>query len=580
MRLASGETRLPLLRRTLPGEYISFAMIVHATFGCCLWAIWSVDALSGLLMVIASAWIVVRAADLFAERSVAVFVTAALAVTTLSFQQFVKMPASHLWCFSPAVFVGMLAILLCADIAEFFASPPGMRMRVEMRRWNWHRIAVWVIGITCLMYVVAVPTVTAVLEAMEPKPPEPSLEEELSLSNKILVRSMEAITSLVFFTLGATIGSFLNVVVFRMPRGESVVLRPSRCPQCEMKIKGRDNVPILGWLMLNGRCRNCQTSISSRYPTVEAICGTIFLLLFFFELISGGGNLPLRRANFHRGVVWIIFYTKWDLLSVYLFHCFSLSTLLTWALIDHDRQRAPWWARFGVYVILLAAAVMMPDLYLVPWLQETTLGIEMNEQVSALLTGIVGGLCGAVLGGIVSFAIRSPKQASEFHDDQLVGEEAQVVETQNVEAPLLQSVEEKSVELTSDQRPPVSLLSSGLCVSASTIVGMTVGWQAVFGVWIITLVLRPVVLRIARQLGVRQPPVTAILLVAHLAHLLGWNLLSTGWWPSYLASPITWAGYGVAFGVLCVFNRIETADACEPTERFSGHGHFARNASL
>jgi leader peptidase (prepilin peptidase)/N-methyltransferase len=70
--------------------------------------------------------------------------------------------------------------------------------------------------------------------------------------------------------LGATIGSFLNVVAYRLPRKESLVRPGSRCPGCGTAIKAHDNVPVLGWLLLRGRCRSCRTSISPRYPIVEA----------------------------------------------------------------------------------------------------------------------------------------------------------------------------------------------------------------------------------------------------------------------------------------------------------------------
>ena len=73
--------------------------------------------------------------------------------------------------------------------------------------------------------------------------------------------------------LGAIIGSFLNVVAYRLPRGESLLHPRSRCPQCETPIKPYDNVPVLGWLWLRGRCRACGAPISARYPLVEAVTG-------------------------------------------------------------------------------------------------------------------------------------------------------------------------------------------------------------------------------------------------------------------------------------------------------------------
>jgi leader peptidase (prepilin peptidase)/N-methyltransferase len=79
--------------------------------------------------------------------------------------------------------------------------------------------------------------------------------------------------------LGLAIGSFLNVVIWRVPRGESVVSPPSACPACGTRIKARDNVPVLSWLLLRGRCRACGVRISLRYPLVELSCGVLFAVM-------------------------------------------------------------------------------------------------------------------------------------------------------------------------------------------------------------------------------------------------------------------------------------------------------------
>lgn len=79
--------------------------------------------------------------------------------------------------------------------------------------------------------------------------------------------------------VGLVIGSFLNVVVWRVPRGESVVSPPSACPRCGTRIRARDNVPVLSWLLLRGRCRDCGEPICARYPLVELGTGLLFALL-------------------------------------------------------------------------------------------------------------------------------------------------------------------------------------------------------------------------------------------------------------------------------------------------------------
>jgi leader peptidase (prepilin peptidase) / N-methyltransferase len=75
--------------------------------------------------------------------------------------------------------------------------------------------------------------------------------------------------------MGATIGSFLNVVAYRLPRRESLVHPGSHCPSCGSPIKAYDNLPVFGWLLLRGRCRNCKTRISPRYPIIEALTAAL-----------------------------------------------------------------------------------------------------------------------------------------------------------------------------------------------------------------------------------------------------------------------------------------------------------------
>jgi leader peptidase (prepilin peptidase)/N-methyltransferase len=77
-------------------------------------------------------------------------------------------------------------------------------------------------------------------------------------------------------SLGLVVGSFLNVVIWRVPRGESVVSPRSRCPRCETFIAPRDNVPVLSWLLLRGKCRHCGEPISARYPAVELLTTVVF----------------------------------------------------------------------------------------------------------------------------------------------------------------------------------------------------------------------------------------------------------------------------------------------------------------
>jgi len=103
----------------------------------------------------------------------------------------------------------------------------------------------------------------------------------------IFLTSFESVTGLpefigyVFiFLFGSIVGSFLNVVIHRVPNEESIVFPNSACPNCKKPIKAYDNIPILSWLILGAKCRACKDPISYRYPAVEALTGLLFLLTY------------------------------------------------------------------------------------------------------------------------------------------------------------------------------------------------------------------------------------------------------------------------------------------------------------
>ncbi|MGV8967948.1 MAG: prepilin peptidase [Cellulomonas sp.] len=169
-------------------------------------------------------------------------------------------------------------------------------------------------------------------------------------------QKFDAVTLLLtgFFTiLGLTIGSFLNVVVWRLPRGESVVRPPSACPTCGSAIRRRDNVPVLSWLVLRGRCRDCRGPISARYPLVEALTGALFA---FVALRFGTGSSEQA---------WLI--------PAYLY---LAAIAVALALIDLDTHRLP-------NVIVLPAIVVAPVL-----LAGATAG---TGDWHALLRAVIGG---------------------------------------------------------------------------------------------------------------------------------------------------------------------------------------------
>jgi leader peptidase (prepilin peptidase)/N-methyltransferase len=98
--------------------------------------------------------------------------------------------------------------------------------------------------------------------------------------------------------LGLLIGSFLNVCIARLPEDRSVVSPPSHCPSCGAGIRWYDNIPVLSWLLLRGRCRDCGTGISSLYPTIELLTGLLALLLFWRVIPDPSALTPAHGAAF------------------------------------------------------------------------------------------------------------------------------------------------------------------------------------------------------------------------------------------------------------------------------------------
>jgi len=122
----------------------------------------------------------------------------------------------------------------------------------------------------------------------------------------------EIISKILVFIFGAVIGSFLNVCIYRMPRGESVVWPRSHCPHCRKKIPGYDNIPFLSYLILGGRCRFCRMRISWRYPLVEFLTAAVLVLLFnrfgfsydfFIYSIFGSGLIVATFVDFAQRII-------------------------------------------------------------------------------------------------------------------------------------------------------------------------------------------------------------------------------------------------------------------------------------
>ncbi|MFO0897146.1 MAG: prepilin peptidase [Pirellulales bacterium] len=265
----------------------------------------------------------------------------------------------------------------------------------------------WIAGPGRAVAAALLVAVSAAVACAADAPRRPGSATEGTTFEVVGLQVLATATHLYFFAVGATIGSFLNVVVYRMPRGLGVVYPASRCPKCLTPIRMRDNIPIFSWLRLRGRCRACGEPISSRYLLVELGVGLMFWGLLMTEVVPGGANLPLRTPTFHRGVIWTVWSLPWDLLGIYVYHCWLLCVLVCLGLIRYDRQPAPSkLLTIGLFVGLVPPLVW-PHLRPVPWslLAEGS----WRGPWAALIDGVAGVAAGVLVGGALAAGLREPR---------------------------------------------------------------------------------------------------------------------------------------------------------------------------
>jgi leader peptidase (prepilin peptidase)/N-methyltransferase len=183
------------------------------------------------------------------------------------------------------------------------------------------------------------------------------------------------------FVWGALFGSFINVVAHRLPRGESLIATPSRCPQCGAAVRPWDNVPVLSWLWLRGRCRDCSIGISVSYPLVEAGCGILVMLL----------AVPLARP------VEIDRLLRGDLrgLACFMLHAAVVLTIVAWSQLDRAGWRRP--SALGIVLplaVALAVIAAVPEAGprlawagLPSWLAAETRGYALAAAGLGILAG-------------------------------------------------------------------------------------------------------------------------------------------------------------------------------------------------
>lgn len=181
------------------------------------------------------------------------------------------------------------------------------------------------------------------------------------------------------FVFGLLIGSFLNVVIYRLPLGESIVLPSSHCPACNAAISWYDNIPVVSYAFLGGRCRSCRTQISSIYPAVELLVACLYLLLFIIHRsqVIIGSWLPLLAD--------IVF----------------VSLIVPLVFIDLRYKLLPNAITLPGLAALLMLRALAPD----PWILSHTPHI-FGANAPAWAQAMFGSLLGAVVGGGTLWLVR------------------------------------------------------------------------------------------------------------------------------------------------------------------------------
>ena len=184
-----------------------------------------------------------------------------------------------------------------------------------------------------------------------------------------------SIFAIVFiFAFGAAIGSFLNVVIYRVPRGESIAFPPSHCPSCGKSIQWYDNIPLISWCVLRGQCRSCKQRISPRYLLIEAATALLLVLLFVWYFIY-----PTRDGLANFGTDW----------PTYIAHGVLLCGLLVCTATDLDDWIVPLEVCWVVSVVGVAlATVHPPEPAMLPQVSPTLGAMGAAAAVGLLISAI------------------------------------------------------------------------------------------------------------------------------------------------------------------------------------------------
>lgn len=182
-------------------------------------------------------------------------------------------------------------------------------------------------------------------------------------SDLIIPRTIDVVVVFWCVWVASSVGSFLNVVAWRMPRGQSVGGR-SHCPRCMSQLRARDNFPVFGWLALGGRCHTCRLPISPRYPIVEGAVGISLGSIAVAQIYCL--SLPGQPLHWHGGPLWAPRITTPILLAM-VFHV--AATAWTWAfgLVRFDKHRLPTTLFASGIGLVVAVLLVFPPFAMVTW---------------------------------------------------------------------------------------------------------------------------------------------------------------------------------------------------------------------
>ncbi|MEM1227830.1 MAG: prepilin peptidase [Planctomycetota bacterium] len=309
--------------------------------------------------------------------------------------------------FSPVVLIGLLVLLMLRDML--------IAIRKHAKAISPGRIVIVGSVLALVIYMIVIPSVDAFLEQFRERP-QSYVIEELSPMEVLRIRSAKLAVFAIFAYAGACVGSFLNVVAASAPRGESIALRSSACPECGTPIRRIDNLPIMSYLMLRGRCRDCEAAIPIRYFAVELVGFTIFGSLFVYELVTGAANVPGFQSYTYAGILWIILYTKWPVVGIYLLHCLLFSCVLMLALMERDRLRPPRKMAITLLVLFAGVVIAIPTMLTVSLVDQTPFQLPTSfpSWLDRAATCIAGGISGWMIGQLMMSLSRRHGQDSSL----------------------------------------------------------------------------------------------------------------------------------------------------------------------